>query len=80
MSLDWNHPVRVLIQIADAPAHGNIFHDSSMDDSRGDFDPDGKIMKGLLQRVRDLGIDYFFGKIAPATDKVSYRGCVPSLE
>jgi len=68
--MDWAHPVRVMIQIADAPPHGDKFHDPKIVDTKKEFDADRQIMKGLLQKMKDLDIAYFFGKILPATDMV----------
>ena len=106
-NLTWSQPNRVLIHVADAPAHGVMFHDPVMFDSQvigaldkpggqnvgkdslpkdplakpppaspgdpsgvakpKDPDPDGNLMKGLLQKMKTLEIAYFFGKISPDT-------------
>ena len=40
-------------------------------DENKEADPDGTVMKGLLEKIKSMGITYFFGKINPTTDKVS---------
>ena len=69
LELSWTGDVRVLIQIADAPAHGSFFNDISEDEQKS-FDSDGSYMRSLLQQVRGKDITYFFGKIWSNTDKV----------
>ena len=68
LELDWKQPVRVLVHVADAPAHGNTFHPPSMMDTMPQEDKDGKIMKGYLEKLKSMEIAYFFGKITPHTD------------
>ena len=69
--MKWTQPVRVLVQVADAPAHGRLFHETVIADEQINFDPDGAIMKGYLAKIKKLEIAYYFGKINPSTDAVS---------
>jgi hypothetical protein len=41
-----------------------------MRDDDKDADPGGKIMQGLLKKIKSLGITYFFGKMNTDTDMV----------
>jgi hypothetical protein len=70
--LEWQLPVRVLIHIADAPAHGSKFHNLGPGDTKKDFDLGGEIMKDLLLKLKGLEISYFFSKILEQTDKASF--------
>jgi len=70
--LNWTQPVRVIVQVGDAPAHGSLFHASTMTDSQMSFDPDGATMKGHLEKIKKLEIAFYFGKINNSTDTVSY--------
>ena len=69
--MKWSQPVRVLVQVADAPAHGRLFHETNIADEQFNFDQDGEIMKGRLAKIKKLEIAYYFGKINPSTDAVS---------
>jgi len=42
-----------------------------MRDDNKEADLDGKVMKGLLEKIKSMGITYFFGKINSGTDIVS---------
>jgi hypothetical protein len=71
LKLKWTQPVRVLVQVGDAPAHGSLFHETTMADSQMSHDPDGALMKAHLAKIKKLEIAYYFGKINPSTDIVS---------
>ena len=76
LNLSWQKKNRVLIHIADAPAHGSRFHDflpssySSNDyyASYNDKDPRGLVMEDLIAKIKKMEIDYSFGKINNSTD------------
>ncbi len=67
INLSWSKKNRVLIHIADAPAHGIQFNGGS-GDSFPTGDPRGLRMEDLIAKIKQLKIDYTFGKINNSTD------------
>ena len=67
-NLNWNSALRMLYHIADAPCHGNDFHDPSMDDSHPSGDPLGLSADVLLRNLQGKNVEYFFGKINDSTN------------
>ena len=70
LNLSWNRKNKVLIHIADAPAHGSRFNGGCSDyyAFSGDKDPRGLVMEDLITKIKQMGIDYTFGKINTYTD------------
>ena len=70
LNLSWNRKNKVLIHIADAPAHGSRFHEHCGDnyESYNDKDPRGLVIEHLIAKIKQMGIDYTFGKINDSTD------------
>ncbi len=74
INLSWNSKYRVLIHIADAPAHGSRFHGFPVASEHDDYakynesDLRGLKMEDLIAKIKRLGIDYTFGKINKWTD------------
>ncbi|KAI6237598.1 hypothetical protein M3Y95_00282200 [Aphelenchoides besseyi] len=70
--LDWNsedETVRILFHIADAPCHGNEYHDLK-DDLYPRGDPNNITPGMAFHRLRIKKIDYYFGHIDYSTDKM----------
>ncbi|GMS99005.1 hypothetical protein PENTCL1PPCAC_21180, partial [Pristionchus entomophagus] len=69
LNLDWsdNCGTKVVFHICDAPCHGTEFH-SGMRDNYLSGDPKGRTCKGLFSKLREMGIQYHFGKITSLTD------------
>lgn len=72
LQLNWTAPCRVLMHFADAPCHGNRFHDSKSDTyaSYNLKDKNGLTIEDLLSRIKEKNILYYFGKINDTTDKM----------
>lgn len=80
--LSWSSSSKLLIFIADAPAHGLFFHDASvLDDLPGD-DPDGALMCKLLTDLARREIVMTFIRINAITDTMigKFAQLEPSLE
>lgn len=69
LSLSWNTAdIRMVFHIADAPAHGRLFHGLTVSDRFPRGDPDGLDPRdSILQMSRD-GFYYTFVRITSATD------------
>jgi hypothetical protein len=69
MTLDWEDAdVRMVFHIADAPAHGNMFHSASVSDRYPEGDPEGLDPRNQLRAMSEQGFRYTFVKITSATD------------
>ena len=60
-----------MIHVGDAPQHGPRFHDfgGGSDDFYG-AEPRGLVAEDLFKQLKQIGIQYFFGKIRDSTDKM----------
>jgi hypothetical protein len=67
-NLSWNSALRMLYHIADAPCHGEDYHDKSMGDSHSAGDPLGLRAEDLISNLKGKNIEYFFGRINNSTD------------
>merc|ERR1719310_471103 len=70
--LDWtagDAATRVLIHIADHPAHGRQWNDSPRDNFP-DGDPYGLDLTGLMEKLRSFDVQYVFGHITSHTHKM----------
>lgn len=69
-NLEWDDEatMRVVIHIADAPAHGRQFHHPRLSDRFPLGDPDGLDPLGYLQQLVNRNIGYTFVKINDSTD------------
>jgi hypothetical protein len=68
-NMEWSGAaVRIVVHIADAPAHGFMYHDITMSDRYPHGDPTGLDLDTLVQRLSSLGIDFTFVKINDSTD------------
>jgi hypothetical protein len=69
VDLTWGlADVRMVIHIADAPAHGRRFHHASVSDRFPAGDPEGRCPVQCLRILADRGISYTFVRIVPETD------------
>ena len=57
------------MHIADAPCHGRQYHDGVNDDYPSG-DPDGLRIKPQLDALKQLDVNYIFGRINADTDKM----------
>jgi len=70
--LDWtagDAATRVLIHIADHPAHGSHWNDSPRD-RYPNGDPEGLDLTSLMQQLQQLDVQYVFGHITDHTQKM----------
>lgn len=70
--LDWgtSKNTNILIHIADAPCHGDRYHDYAEYDAYPKGDPAKISFPSLMCRVIDLRLSYWFGRISHYTDKM----------
>jgi len=68
INLEWTTRSRLLILIADAPCHGDMYHQEDDDYPKGD--PNGLIPEILLSQAAEKNIHLFFARIKPMTDKM----------
>lgn len=67
--LSWaDADVRMIVHIADAPAHGQRFHNTDVSDRFPDGDPDGWDLEGVVTSLAEEDIEYTFVKITSTTD------------
>ncbi|CAM9749247.1 unnamed protein product [Heterosigma akashiwo] len=69
LEFSWAFPTRILFHIADAPCHGTNYHSYSRDD-HPDGGPDGPFIQQYLTSLDKQGVQYFFARISPSTDKM----------
>lgn len=79
LSLDWKGESRILFHVGDGPCHGSDFHDEKVSDDYLN------VISGLnpytiLNQLKSLQIDYYFGRVSPKTDKMisKFNELVPS--
>lgn len=66
----WSSSVRIVAMFADAPAHGDEYHDS-MGDSYPRGDPKGRDPKSLVKKlVGNMSCDFYFMRANHHTDKM----------
>ena len=70
--MHWREDVtKLLVHITDSPAHGSHFHDSTVTDSYPLGDPAGsEHHDGIMRRLVEKRIHYYFGKITDKTDRM----------
>jgi len=74
IKLEWQSVTKCIILVADAPCHGNPeFHDYKEDPRNSTVPTNLPQAFGVLQRIRDMGIDLAFTKINDKTDKMLTR-------
>lgn len=62
--------VRMLIHIADAPPHGDAYHDPRVSDRFPQGDPDNLNLRHIVQRLAEMDVQYTFVRITSATDRM----------
>jgi hypothetical protein len=70
-NLTWLHQNKIILHVGDAPQHGGRFHDwgPSYDDHYY-VEPRGLKVEDLFDNLKQLKVQYFFGKINSSTDKM----------
>jgi hypothetical protein len=69
LNMDWSGAdVRMIVHIADAPAHGFMYHSPLISDRYPRGDPAGLNPEDILQRLSSLDIDFTFVRINDSTD------------
>eukprot|EP00443_Scrippsiella_acuminata_P037234 CAMPEP_0115193286 /NCGR_PEP_ID=MMETSP0270-20121206/13474_1 /TAXON_ID=71861 /ORGANISM="Scrippsiella trochoidea, Strain CCMP3099" /LENGTH=632 /DNA_ID=CAMNT_0002606547 /DNA_START=54 /DNA_END=1949 /DNA_ORIENTATION=- len=71
--LDWSindAATRVIVHVADFPAHGTRYNDCPRDSYPGG-DPRGLDLEVLVRQLRDLSVQYVFGHITDHTQKMT---------
>jgi len=67
--LTWGpSDVRMIFLIADAPAHGRIYHTPRVSDRFPDGDPDGKDPRDSLRHLAQQEVEFTFVRITSSTD------------
>ena len=70
LDLSWRGDVCQVFWVADAPAHGDRYHTTSVSDSYRDGDRDGLDPEQLIQRLAKGNIGISFFKMNSTTDKM----------
>ena len=68
LKMNWRSNARYAILIADAPGHGNQYHDNEVQDDYGDGDPNGLVIEDLMEKYVDNNINLCLTKIDDYTD------------
>ena len=66
--MEWKHFTRTVIHIADAPCHGNEYHDATIRDNYGDGAPEDKPFSDIFTELKKQSINYVFLEIKSDTD------------
>ena len=66
--MNWRSNARYAILIADAPGHGNQYHDNEVQDDYGNGDPNGLVIEDLMEKYVDNNINLCLTKIDDYTD------------
>ena len=71
INLTWTCKNKVLIHVADAPQHGERFHELGENaDKYFDKEPCGLKVENLFDEIKFLNVKYFFAKISDITNKM----------
>ena len=71
VNLNWSSKNRILFHVGDAPHHGQRFHNLSPEaDKYYKSEPRVIHIEDLLNKIKQMKINYFFGKINETTDKM----------
>ncbi|KAJ3096519.1 hypothetical protein HDU97_005807 [Phlyctochytrium planicorne] len=68
LKLSWSSRYKILLHIADAPAHGNRFHGGVFKDNHPDGGPGEMTMEEIFQMVTERRIIYNFLRLNKACD------------
>ena len=68
LKMNWRSNARYAILIADAPGHGNQYHDNEVQDDYGNGDPNGLVIEELMEKYVDNNINLCLTKIDDYTD------------
>ena len=68
LKMNWRSNARYAILIADAPGHGNQYHDKEVQDDYGNGDPNGLVIEDLMEKYVDNNINLCLTKIDDYTD------------
>ena len=68
LNMSWRSNARYAILIADAPGHGQKYHDEEVQDDYLKGDPNGLVIEDLMQKYADKSINVCLTKIDTYTD------------
>ena len=68
LKMNWRSNARYAILIADAPGHGNQYHEDDVQDDYGSGDPNGLVIEDLMQKYAENNINLCLTKIDSYTD------------
>ena len=78
LNMEWSDAdVRMVVHIADAPAHGRTYHSPLVSDRYPRGDPAGLNLEEIVQCLSSLAIDFTFVKINDSTDTMieAFHNC-----
>ena len=64
----WEAKTRYAVLLADAPCHGNKYHEPTIKDNYPDGDPNGSVIEDQMVKFAQLGVHFNVVKITPSTD------------
>jgi len=67
VGMSWKSNIKMLVHVADAPAHGSEYHDGLGDNHDGPQTPDPADM---MRQLGQMKVAYYFFKINSSTDKM----------
>lgn len=67
---DSADPTRVLLFVADAPAHGARYHTPTVGDRYPKGDPDGRDLFDIVRHLAEMGVDMTLFRINASVDKM----------
>ncbi len=71
--LQWKGDVKTIFHIADAPAHGGVFHEPYVSDRFPNQDPCGYDLLQMSKMLTERNIDYTFIKINDSTNIMIHK-------
>ena len=70
LKMSWRSNARYAILIADAPGHGNKYHESDVEDDYPKGDPNGLILEDIMKEYAKKNINLCLARIDDYTDKM----------
>ena len=68
LNMNWRSNARYAILIADAPGHGNQYHNEEVQDDYESGDPNGLVLEDIMEKYADNNINLCLTRIDDYTD------------
>jgi len=70
LDFEWQSKIRLMLLVADAPCHGELYHDQELNDSLPKGNPFGLTHEGIMSRMSQRDISLLFLGIGDASDRM----------